>query len=246
MIKLNYNKGITLIVLVITIIVILIITGITITLSIDSIDQTVESQDLSEMLIVQHAIKEKYEEYIQNKSDENMKLLGSKKDDGEYEISNDKEKSLYDIFGTDAILIVKTSSTPNLKFYDLEKKEIRMPYIINNLQGNLEVSDFSKKLDKNNEEDKKYYIEEETYILYKSTEDKKNEAIEFRNNIKLEIEKSDFEILGITGTGINNSTFKVNYQTGYVEKVGSSTSPLKGYNQDTLGNTSSHEVSITN
>lgn len=77
MINFKNNKGVTLVILIVTIIVLFIIAGVTITGSIDSIDQTIDSQDTSEMLIIQHAIKQRYTEYIETNG--KTKLIGTMK-----------------------------------------------------------------------------------------------------------------------------------------------------------------------
>lgn len=132
MINLKSNNAVTLVMLIITIIVLLIIAGITITLSIDSIDQTIDTQDTSEMLIIQHAIKERYVQYLETNNE--------------------------------SVLV-----------------------------GTPKGSKFER-----------------------------------------ELEKKDLEELGITGEGVINSTFIVNYKNGTVEKIGSK-QKLEGY--DKSGNT---------
>lgn len=151
MIKLKNNRGVTLVILIVTIIVLLIITGITITLSIESIDQTTDVQDKSEMLIIQHAIQERYVEYTQtNKSD---LLIGKKID---YNIDDDADLE---------------------ECYEIETKK-------------------------------------------------------------------HFEDLGVDVDGVSKSKFIVNYEIGYVEKVGSSTSALKGYNENATNTVTSNMINI--
>lgn len=233
MIKLNSNKGITLIVLVITIIVILIITGISITLSIDSIDQTVESQDLSEMLIVQHAIKEKYEESEEKKD---LTILVGKKygyDNYEYEIK--KDVALSDLEESDDQLYIAIEE-------DVERNIIEsILYKIDSNNNKIKLEKYQNAIDFN--KDSSVEIEEVSEESHKLLNENWNKFYKIKNKEKIKI--NCFTMLGITGNS-TNSTFIVNYKTGYVEKVVSSASSLKGYNQDTSGNTTSHEVSITN
>ena len=153
MMNFKNNKGITLIMLIVTIIIILITAGITIELSIDSVEQTTDSQDISEMLIIQHAIQERYLEYTQTNN---------------------------------ASILVGTMNNPSA-----------------------------------NPNEDEYY--------------------EYKLN-----SKQNLEDLGVTGEGVTDSKYVVNYKTGYVEKEGSSEPSLSGYNQDAGGNPTSFEVNITN
>lgn len=151
MMNFKSNKGITLVVLIITIIVLLILAGITINTGKFSLDNTKISNEKSELLMIQHAIYERYVEYIETNN--KAKLIG------------------------------------------IEAEEL---------------------------------IEEKDY-----------EAI---------LDKEKLELLGITmkaGSIENDSQFKVNYETGYVKKVGSSLE-LKGYNINEVGEKTSNEISITN
>lgn len=151
MMNFKSNKGITLVVLIITIIVLLILAGITINTGKFSLDNTKISNEKSELFMIQHAIYERYVEYIETNN--KAKLIG------------------------------------------IEAEEL---------------------------------IEEKDY-----------EAI---------LDKEKLELLGITmkaGSIENDSQFKVNYETGYVKKVGSSLE-LKGYNINEVGEKTSNEISITN
>lgn len=100
MIKLKNNKGITLVMLIITIIAVSIIAGITIDLSIESIDQTTTTQDLSEMLMIQHAIQEIYVQYSNTNDPVLLKgdTCGTINDDGNiyyiHELDSEKLKDI--------------------------------------------------------------------------------------------------------------------------------------------------------
>ncbi len=54
--------------------------------------------------------------------------------------------------------------------------------------------------------------------------------------------EENFKDLGLSGESITESQFIVNYQTGYVEKLDSSATPLEGYVNDSAGNTTSHMI----
>lgn len=151
MINFKNNKGVTLVMLVITIIVVLILAGITIDLSIDSINLTTENQDTSEMLMIQHAIQERYVECLETNNE--LLLVGTKVD-----------------------LTITNKNNDDYYKYNLSTKE-------------------------------------------------------------------NLEKLGVTGEGIKNFKFIINYKTGYVEKVGSSTPALQSYS-NWEGKTTSNMIEI--
>ena len=151
MINFKNNKGVTLVILILTIIVVVIIAGVTIDLSIESIDQTIETQDASEMLMIQHAIQEIYVQYS-NTNDSSL-LVG---DNFDYDIDEDG-------------------------------------------------------------------VPEECYIIET---------------------KENFEKLGVSGEGVSNNKFIVNYEIGYVEKEGSSTPPFPAYNKGYTENEAGETVVI--
>ena len=62
MMKLNSNKGITLMVLILILIVIMLVLGITIKTGTESIDESIDTQFKSELNIIHHAVYEKYVE----------------------------------------------------------------------------------------------------------------------------------------------------------------------------------------
>ncbi len=165
MIKIKNNKGLTMIVLIVTIIVMLIIAGITINLGTDTIDETVKSQEKSELLMVQNAIQKIYIRYQE---------------------TND----ISILLGTDCS---KPSSANGLT---------------------------------------------ETTLSYKRLS-----SSELQN---LGLTKSTPESITNDGHGekiVNEEsitdTFIVNYENGYVEKIGSNEPPLLGYNYNQNGQTSS-------
>ena len=185
MINFKSNKGITLIVLIVTVIILFVIAGITVNLSVDTIDQTVDSQDKSEMLMVQHVLKERYMEYLETND---KSLLVGEKDGEEYIISYEGKLTSGIEYYTDGNKIY---------YIDVNNKEIELKNYMSAINfESINVNNTSKKI----------------------------------TNVD-EIKINYFSLLGITGEGIKDSTFRVNYETGYVKKENSSTTPLPGYNK---------------
>lgn len=222
MINFENNKGVTLVMLIVTIVVLFIIAGVTITASIDSIDQTIDSQDISEMLIVQHAMQQRYKEYLEKK-DSNL-LVG--KQEGDYYIISNSQKL--------------SELLPENDYYIKFDGEQRILYYIND--GIPTELNIYKNTIINKEQEIASCTEEVTVVSKKLEGSVDCKMIKDNGKIKINSVKA----LGITALDGSTTSFKINYETGYVEKIGVNSQPLRGYNSDTSGNTTSYEININN
>ena len=221
MINLKNDKGVTLAMLMVTIIILFIIVAVTIVAGTDSIDQTIESQDISEMLIVQHAMRERYIEYLET-NDES--LLVGKKEGESYRIVSSNQK-LSDLL-------------PNRTYYiSIKGNEKKLYYIDEN--GKPKEIDVYRNSIRNTDLE-----------THSSNVTNDNERLEVGTNCIKITDNNEIIINGLIGLGItgleeSNPGFKIDYQTGYVKKIGfSEESALKGYNNDANNAVSSNIIDI--
>lgn len=229
MIKLKSNNGITLAVLIVTILVMAIILGITIDISTDTVDSTIDSQDASEMLMIQHAIQERYVEYLETK--DNNILVGKHSGvvtEKKYRISS--EEKLSEVLPAETYYIaIRTIPTTG--------KEERVLYYMKNGVAK-EITTYKNTI---TNVDLTTCTEDESTNVFGTGFDEYKEITK-PNDVKVDC----LAALGITGQGMSNSVFEVDYETGEVKKIGSSTPQLKGYKKDKYDNTTSTEIDIYN
>lgn len=226
MIKFENKKGVTLVMLIVTIIVLLIILGVSINLSIDSIDQTIDTQDMSEMFIVQHAVQQRFKEYKETGEDETI-LVGKNNGDStkKYEYIISSNQKLSDVLPNRVYYVAVSGSDERLYYIDESGKPKEISIYKNTIANDdlntctTEETDVNKMLDP-------------TAVCRK---------INSNNNIII----NSLKALGITGEGVSNSEFMVNYENGSVQKVGSSVQPIQGYiTNDSAGNPTSSLIEI--
>ena len=226
MIKFENKKGVTLIMLIITIIVLLIILGVSITLSLDTIDQTVDTQDLGEMFIVQHAVQQRYKEYKETGEDKKI-LVGAKiEDTNEYIISSNQKLS--EVLPDGAYYVAESGSGDTRLYY------------IDGSGKPKEISVYKNTITKSNDwnGNDTTLVTSVDLMLDSTAECRK---IEKKDNIMI----NSLMALGITGHGVSSSEFKVNYEDGSVQKIGSSAHQIQGYiTNDTAGNPTSSLIEI--
>ena len=222
MIKFENKKGVTLIMLIITIIVLLIILGVSITLSLDTIDQTIDTQDLGEMFIVQHAVQQRYKEYKETGEDEKI-LVGARiEDTNEYIISSNQKLS--EVLPSGVYYIAKSGNDKILYYIDESDKPKEISVYKNTIANDDWIN----------------YTTEETSADKKLDSTAECREIKSKDNIMI----NSLMALGITGHGVSSSEFKVNYEDGSVQKIGSSAHQIQGYTNNTTGETTSSLIEI--
>lgn len=223
MIKFENKKGVTLIMLIITIIVLLIILGVSITLSLDTIDQTIDTQDLGEMFIVQHAVQQRYKEYKETGEDEKI-LVGAKiEDTNEYIISSNQKLS--EVLPDGDYYVAVSGSDERLYYIDKGKPK--------------EISVYKNTITKSNGwNGNDTPLVTDVGLMLDSTAECRE--IKSKDNIMI----NSLMALGITGHGVSSSEFKVNYEDGSVQKIGSSAHQIQGYTNNTTGETTSSLIEI--
>lgn len=236
MINFKSNKAVTLVILIVMIIVLLIIAGITITLSIDSITKTINTQDISEMLIMQHAMQERYMEYTQT-NDESV-LVGEKvypnttRDSDEfyiYEISRDTK--LNDLLDND-------DKADKVYYICYNKDELTstLVYVKNDdlTETQIELKEFRNSI---NFKNSNTHSEEEVIL----------DDIKYTNKYQVdwsETTVNSLKMLGVVGQGVDKSDYLVNYKTGSIEELGTS-KKIDGYNKEIPDDTGSNRTSTT-